>query len=137
VHRHASPDLRAVAGRYGAILVTGRRERQHDAMTSQWPELIPDEDRSGTRTILLAVGSGVAGGLVGWTAFYIRLKLWGLVLGAATTLLLAIVVSRLDRAQRPTTVFTLTLACILLTWPLAWVAIVFVRYWITGDSVGS
>lgn len=127
----------AVASRYAAMLVAGNRERQHDAMRSRWPELMPDEDRSAARTTLLAVGSAVAGGLVGWTAFYVGLKLWGLAVGAAIMLLLALVVARLDRAQRPTAVFTLTLGCILLTWPLAWVAIMFVRYWITGDSVGS
>jgi hypothetical protein len=86
------------------------------------------------RSITLTFAIVVAGGVLGWTGWYIGLRRWGLLLGLVLT---AIVLARLSRRRRRSVglVAGFGFAFLLLTWPLLWVAVGYVRYLITGEPI--
>lgn len=98
---------------------------------------MPDDAGRTRRSVALAFGSAMLGGAVGWTLLYIGVGIWGLVVGAATVVLLATAVNGVVPADRPTKLVPLVLGCVLLSWPLVWVVVVFLRYWISGQDLGA
>ena len=104
------------------------------AVASQWPDLMPERSRP-ARTIAWSLTAAVVGGAVAWTLFFLGLDLWGLVIGAAVIVCLA--AGRVRGDQRRSESIVLSCACALLTWPLIWILAGFVRYWITGRTLGS
>lgn len=103
-------------------------------MSSQWPELVPEPDHSFRRRFAPFLIAAL-GGAIGWTLTYVWLNLWGLAIGAIVVVAVAAV--RTNRSLRRSESVALSLAWTLLSWPLIWVIAVFVRYWLTGQTVGS
>jgi hypothetical protein len=78
------------------------------------------------------------GGVIGWIAALSGLGLWGLVIGLAATVIVLFALARRVGAGRS---FSVTagfgFAFVLLTWPLLWLLVGYVRYAITGESLGD
>jgi hypothetical protein len=89
------------------------------------------------RRVVSAAAAAVLGGAVGWTLFYLGLRLWGLAIGVTVVAAVAVAGVRISRSPRLSESVALSLACILLSWPLIWVLVVFIRSGITGKSIGS
>lgn len=106
-------------------------------MSSQWPELIPEDRHRPQHALALSFTAATLGGAAGWMLFFLGPGLSGLVLGAAVVVFLAAASSRIGGTQRLYKSIAISLACTLLTWPLLWIVAVFVRYWITGKTFGS
>ena len=107
------------------------------AVASQWPELMPEKRTRPARTLAWSFTAAIIGGAVAWALFFLGLDLWGLMIGAAVIVCPAAGRVRGDGSQRQSESIVLSCACALLTWPLLWILAVFVRYWITGKSLGS
>jgi hypothetical protein len=45
--------------------------------------------------------------------------------------------ARIDPTQRFQRLLALGFALVLFTWPVLWIVVGLVRFWITGDSLGS
>lgn len=103
-------------------------------MSSQWPELVPEPDHPFRRQLAPFVIAAL-GGAIGWTLTYVWLNLWGLAVGAI--MVVAVAALRSNRSRRRSESVALSLAWILLSWPLIWVIAMFVRYWITGQTIGA
>jgi hypothetical protein len=58
---------------------------------------------------------------------------WAVLTGALSAEALGVLYGR-RRAFRPAEVAGFTFACMLLEWPLVAIALVFVRYWVTGKA---
>jgi hypothetical protein len=88
-----------------------------------------------------AVGGLVAavlGGLVGWIAAFSGLGLWGIGIGLAASVIVMLAIARRVRAHPPfSEVAAFGFAFILLTWPLLWLLVGYIRYAITGESLGE
>jgi hypothetical protein len=90
------------------------------------------------REVIGALVSSLAGGVIGWSGTLAGLGAWGLALGAAIT---GIVILAL--AYRPTSRLRLSSLCtfgfafVTLTWPFLWIAVGYVRYVITGTTLGK
>jgi hypothetical protein len=106
-------------------------------MSSQWPELIPEEDHSSRQRLAVSVSCAVIGGVVGWTLLYSGLGWWGLLVGAMVVVVLAAASGRITGLQRRPETIVISLACVLISWPPLWIAAVFVRFWITGKTAGA
>lgn len=104
---------------------------------SQWPELQPQPDPSPWRTVITSLVAAVLGGCVGWTLGFVGLGLWGLAVGALVTLIVLTIVAGIDDSQRLTALVTYAVAFTLLSWPVLWIAAGLVRYWLTGQTLGS
>ena len=103
-------------------------------MTADW-----DTSRAAhRRTVVLPLICVVIGGLVGWTAAFSGMGLWGLALGVVIAVAIITVLARREATtDRLGTVLTFGFGFMLLTWPLLWVAVGYVRYLITGDALGA
>jgi hypothetical protein len=97
---------------------------------------MPEADHP-RRRVVAAAAAAVLGGAVGWTLFYVGLWFWGLAIGVTVVAAVAVTGVRISRSPRLSESIALSLGCILLSWPLIWVLAVFIRYWITGKSIGS
>ncbi len=87
---------------------------------------------------LVSLGLTVAGGLLGWSLVFVGLGLWGLPVGAAVGVLLMVAVGRRDASQdRLFAMVGYGMAFVLLTWPVLWVVVGYVRYLITGQALGD
>ncbi len=85
-----------------------------------------------------SLGLTVAGGLLGGSLVFVSLGLWGLLVGAAVVVLLTVAVGR--RAAGHDRLFAMVgygMAFVLLTWPVLWVVVGYVRYLITGRALGD
>lgn len=75
---------------------------------------------------------------MGWIAAFSALRLWGLVIGLAASVIVMLAVARRARAHPPFAVMAaFGFAFILLTWPLLWQLVGYIRYAITGESLGD
>ena len=90
--------------------------------------------RARFRSITLTCAIVVAGGVLGWTAFYEGLSGWGLLAGFLITAILLVWLSRRHRRSL-SLIAGFGFASLLLTWPLLWVAVGYVRYLITGEPI--
>ena len=85
-----------------------------------------------------ALGAAVLGGVIGWSATFSGLGLWGLVIGLAATVIVLLAVARRASARRSLSVMVaFGFAFILLTWPLLWLLVGYIRYALTGESLGD
>jgi hypothetical protein len=85
-----------------------------------------------------ALVAALLGGVVGWSAAFIGLGLWGLVIGLAASVVSFLVLASRVRAREPlAATAAYGVAFILLTWPLPWLVVGYVRYAITGQSLGD
>jgi hypothetical protein len=89
------------------------------------------------RLAATSLAAVVVGGVLGWTLSFAGLGPWGLVLGAAVGLLLMAAAARINPTQRFQRLLALGFGFVLLTWPVLWIVVGLVRFWITGDSLGS
>jgi apolipoprotein N-acyltransferase len=87
------------------------------------------------RLVVVALVAAVSGGVVAWTAVFLGVGVWGFPIGAAVTA----VIAGYGRHRQPALGFVaaFTFAFMCLSWPLLWVAVGFVRYWLTGESLGE
>jgi hypothetical protein len=84
------------------------------------------------------VVAALLGGVIGWTATFSGLGPWGLVIGLVGTVLVIFGLARPPRARAPLSVpAAYAFAFILLTWPLLWLLVGYIRYVITGESLGD
>jgi hypothetical protein len=104
---------------------------------SQWPQRAAHQDARAGRPLTTALAASVAGGTAGWLLAFAGLRVWGLVLGGMVTLALLVVAARAGRVQGLGQLVTLGGAFVLLTWPVLWLVVGLVRYWITGDTLGA
>jgi hypothetical protein len=82
--------------------------------------------------------SVLAGGVCGWAAAFSGLKLWGLGLGAVITVAMLGVLARREVARgRFGAMLAFGFAFLLLTWPLVWLVVGYIRYLITGRTLGT
>jgi hypothetical protein len=79
----------------------------------------------------------IVGGAAAFSLSYAGLGPWGLLIGVVLIVVVAGLVARVDSPLRFLELVVITVCCCVLTWPVVWIAVVFVRYWITGQSVGS
>jgi hypothetical protein len=80
----------------------------------------------------------VVGGVCGWAAAFSGLKLSGLVLGAVITVAMLVVLARRRAARGQLgAMLAFGFAFILLTWPLLWLVLGYIRYLITGQTLGT
>lgn len=103
---------------------------------TRWPDLPPDLP-SHRRTLLLSLLATIAGGVIGWSLLFAGLGFWGLALGAAIALLIMVGIVRSDSSQGLSQLAGHGIAFVLLTWPLLWIAMGYVRYLLTGQSLGD
>jgi F0F1-type ATP synthase assembly protein I len=90
------------------------------------------------RTVALPLVCVVIGGLIGWTAAFSGMGLWGLAIGLVVAVAITIVLARRQAATRRVgSMLTLGFGFMLLTWPFLWLAVGYVRYLITGDTLGA
>jgi hypothetical protein len=76
--------------------------------------------------------------LLAWVTVFTGLHLWGLALGVTCSLLLMVVAARAASSRPPLSVMmAYGLAFVLLTWPILWLIVGLVRYWITGEALGA
>ena len=106
-------------------------------MSSQWPELMPDGRGRSTSTIVVCAAGAAAGGGIGWTLVFVGLGVWGLLVGLAITGALAVFAGSRSSGAGSMERLALSVAWILLTWPVLWVLAALIRYWITGHTVGN
>ena len=80
----------------------------------------------------------VLGGACGWAAAFSGLKLWGLALGAVITVTMLVVLAHRRVAQgRLGAMLAFGFAFVLLTWPLLWLVVGYIRYLITGQTLAT
>lgn len=98
--------------------------------------MAPDVDQHSAAVCGLV--AAVLGGVIGWIAALSGLGLWGLVIGLGATVIVSLALGRRTRAHPPLSVIAAYgFAFILLTWPLLWLVVGYVRYAITGQSLGD
>ncbi len=84
------------------------------------------------------VVAALLGGVIGWIAAFSGLGLWGLVIGLAATVVGILMLARRASAHAPLTVMgAYAFVFALLTWPLLWLLVGYIRYAITGESLGG
>lgn len=79
--------------------------------------------------------STVMGGIVAWTALFAGLPGWAFAAGVVATWTLLAITARTARQFVMMSGFSF--AFLLLTWPLLWLAVGYVRYLITGEALGD
>jgi hypothetical protein len=85
-----------------------------------------------------ALVAAVLGGVVGWVAAFIGLSGWGLVIGlAATLIVISILASQANGHRQLSVMAAFAFAFVLLTWPLLFLLVGYIRYAITGEPLGS
>jgi hypothetical protein len=90
------------------------------------------------RPVVLALVSVVIGGLCGWTAVFSGMSLWGLALGGAIAAAMITILARRDAANDMLgTMLMFGFAFVLLTWPVLWLVVGYIRYVITGETLGA
>lgn len=88
--------------------------------------------------VAVSLAAVLVGGVCGWAAAFSGLKLWGLALGAAITVALLVVLAHRAVADgRLGTVLVFGFAFALLTWPLLWLVVAYIRYLITGQTLAT
>jgi hypothetical protein len=100
---------------------------------------MPLTDRDATsrtrfRSITATFAIVVAGGVLGWIAAYEGLRVWGLLAGLLFTATLLVLLSRRHRHSAGQ-IAAFGFAFLLLTWPVLWLAVGYVRYLITGEPL--
>jgi hypothetical protein len=106
-------------------------------VVSQWPELLPERAPRPWRTIVSSISSVTIGGVIGWSLLFAGLGLWGLAIGAAVAIAIVAVIARVDHTQEIRFLFAYGMAFVLMAWPVLWVVVGLVRYWLTGQSLGN
>ncbi len=87
---------------------------------------------------LLSFGAVVIGGLIAWTLAYSGVDAWGLVVGVLVSVILSVVGARRAASPRSMSVMAgFGFAFILLTWPILWLVVGYLRYVITGQAIGD
>ena len=87
---------------------------------------------------LQALVAVVLGGAVGWSLAFAGIGLWGLALGAAASGVVSVILARLTAPPPPLAhLAVFAFAFILLTWPLLWLVVGYVRYVLTGETLGQ
>jgi hypothetical protein len=82
--------------------------------------------------------SVLVGGVCGWAAGFSGLRLWGLALGAVITVAMLVVLARRGVARGQLgAMLAFGFAVVLLTWPLLWLVVGYIRYLITGQTLGT
>ena len=82
--------------------------------------------------------AAILGGTIGWVAAFWGLGLWGLIIGLAATGTMLVPLAHDPSVRRSFSVMAVFgFAFILLTWPVLWLLIGYVRYAITGESLGD
>lgn len=88
--------------------------------------------------VAVSIVSVLVGGVCGWAAAFSGFKLWGLALGAVITVSMLVVVARRGVAHgRLGALLAFGFAFVLLTWPLLWLVVGYIRYLITGQTLGT
>jgi hypothetical protein len=88
--------------------------------------------------VAVSLVSVLVGGVCGWAAAFSGLKLWGLALGTVITVAMLVVLARRGVARgRLGAMLAFGFAFALLTWPLLWLVIGYIRYLITGQTLGT
>lgn len=77
-----------------------------------------------------------AGAAVGWSALFAGFD-WGLAVGVAVTLVAIGVCSWRRQVSELRFMLGFAPAFALLTWPALYIGVGLVRYWLTGDTLGS
>lgn len=86
----------------------------------------------------MALAGALAGGVIGWILAFVGLGPWGLVLGlAVTAVVVRVLAVRANGRPRVSLLAAYAFAFVLLTWPPLWLLVGFVRYAITGQSLGG
>jgi hypothetical protein len=100
-----------------------------------WP--MPPDARQRSAAVL-GVIAAVVGGAIGWIAAFSGLGLLGLVVGLVVTVIVILVLARRAAAYPRLTVMAVYgFVSILLAWPLLWLLVGYIRYAITGESLGD
>lgn len=90
------------------------------------------------RPFVLSLVSVVIGGLCGWTAVFSGMSLWGLALGTVIAAAMMTAFAWRDTASdRLGTMLAFGFGFALLTWPVLWLAVGYLRYLITGETLGA
>ncbi|MFZ0088296.1 MAG: hypothetical protein WAL63_02230 [Solirubrobacteraceae bacterium] len=101
---------------------------------SRWPDLQPE---ARLRPWPVPLFSALVGGLIGWALALAGLGLWGLAIGAGITMVILLAVSRRDRSREISVLLVYGIAFVLLSWPVLWLPVGLVRYWISGQPLGD
>jgi hypothetical protein len=104
---------------------------------SRWPDLVQEPAAPSRRDLVAALAAIVAGGTVGWIAAFAGLGPRGLIVGGAVAVLVLVTTARDRSTHGLGQLLAFAIAFVLLTWPVLWLAVGLVRYWITGDTLGS
>jgi hypothetical protein len=88
---------------------------------------------SRSKIIALTFAIVVTGGVIGWTAFY-ELSGWGLLVGLVVTSALVVWVS-VRRPHYAGLIGGFAFAFLVLTWPVLWLVVGYVRYLVTGEPI--
>ncbi len=90
------------------------------------------------RAALVSLAATIGSGIIGWSLAFAGLGPWGLVTGGAIVLIVIIVVARRPALRLDSALFLgYAFAFILITWPVLWLAVGWVRYLVTGQSIGN
>jgi hypothetical protein len=88
--------------------------------------------------VAVSLVSVLVGGVCGWAAAFSGLELWGLALGAVITVAIHVVLAGRGVARgRLGAMLAFGFAFVLLTWPLMWLVVGYIRYLITGQTLGT
>jgi hypothetical protein len=104
---------------------------------SRWPELAQQPVGMSRRDQAVSLAVVVVAGTVGWIAVFAGLRLWCLGVCAAATLWVLSIAGRNRFAHDREQLLAMGVAFLLLSWPVLWVIVALVRWWITGDTIGS
>ncbi len=100
-----------------------------------WP-MAPDVGQHSAA--VRGVVAALLGRVIAWIAAFSGLGLWGLVIGVAVTVVVIFALGHRGRTQAPLTVIAAyAFAFVLLTWPLLGLLGAYIRYAITGESLGD
>jgi hypothetical protein len=101
------------------------------------PRPFPQRD---TRRALVVVSltSTMFGGVLAWAVWFDGIGVAGFGIGAAATLILIGGFARRDTAHRTLTfMLGYAFAFAVLTWPILWLVVGYVRYILSGESLGD
>jgi F0F1-type ATP synthase assembly protein I len=89
-------------------------------------------------SVLASFMAALVGGVVGWSLVFAGLRAWGLAIGVLVTLgALWLVASRRTGERRFGFMVGFAFAFVLLTWPLLWVGVGYLRFLLTGEALGD